>query len=108
MANHEQGVILQPLIYDDKDFSFWVELQRNWLVRRASPDLELVFSHACQTEEPEYKSVAPSETHLESFASRMAWIKSAAAQFDKLMKKKEAYMEAQLRTMAGWVNQPDQ
>lgn len=108
VANHEQGVILQPLIYDDKDFSFWVELQRNWLVRRASPDLELVFSHACQTKEPDHKSVAPSETHLESFASRMAWIKSAAGQFDKLMKKKEAYMEAQLRTMAGWVNQPDQ
>lgn len=33
VANHEQGVILQPLIYEDKDFSFWIRLQRNWFVR---------------------------------------------------------------------------
>ncbi|OGB03591.1 MAG: hypothetical protein A3G29_01035 [Burkholderiales bacterium RIFCSPLOWO2_12_FULL_64_99] len=108
VANHEQGVILQPLIYDDEDFSFWVKAQRFPGVSSISPDLELVFSHACNTEESDHKSLAPSETKLESFSSRMAWIKSAAGQFDKLMRKKQPYMEAQLLTMAGWVNLPDQ
>lgn len=63
---------------------------------------------ACQIEEAEHKSVAPGDTKLENFSSRMAWIKSAAGQFDKLMKKKAPYMETQLRTMAGWANLPDQ
>lgn len=108
VANHEQGVILQPLIYDDKDFSFWVEAQRFPVISSISPGLELVFNHACQIDDAEHKSVAPSETKLESFSSRMAWIKSAAGQFDKLMKKKESYMETQLRTMAGWACLPDQ
>lgn len=107
VANHEQGVILQPLIYDDNDFSFWVKAQRFPVISSISPGLELVFNHACQIEEAEHKSVAPGNTKLEDFSSRMAWIKSAAGQFDKLMKKKAPYMEAQLRTMASWANLPD-
>jgi hypothetical protein len=103
IADHEQGVILQPLIYDDKDFVYWLELQRSPWVRWASPNLELVFSTACSTDTAALKSGAPKGTKLESFKSRMDWIQDAAREFHKLMQTERGYMEGQLRTMAGWV-----
>ena len=51
IADHEQGVILQPLIYDDPDFVYWLDKQRWPWVRWAVPNLELVFSSACSTRE---------------------------------------------------------
>jgi len=108
IANHEQGVILQPLIYDDPDFAYWVGVQRSAWVNWASPNLELVFSHACSTENPELKSVAPEDTKLEEFKSRMKWINNAARQFHRLMLKIPAYMEGELQQIASWVDLPDQ
>ena len=29
IADHEQGVILQPLIYEDPDFAYWIRFQRS-------------------------------------------------------------------------------
>lgn len=107
VADHEQGVILQPLIYDDKDFAYWVGVQRSAWVNWASPSLELVFSSACGTEEAALKSVAPKETKLEEFQSRMKWIGKAATQFHKLMRERQRYMEGELSTMAGWVQMGD-
>ena len=107
IADHEQGVILQPLIYDDKDFVYWLELQRNPWVRWASPALELVFSSACSTENLALKSVAPTETKLESLKSRMDWIGKAAQRFHDLMQTDRSYMEDELRTMAAWVTLSD-
>jgi len=43
LANHEQGVILQPLIYNDPTFAEKIDLQRSWWVSWASPTVELVF-----------------------------------------------------------------
>jgi hypothetical protein len=103
IADHEQGVILQPLIYDDKDFVYWLELQRSAWVRWTSPNLELVFSAACSTDTAALKSVAPKGTKLEEFKSRMKWIGQAAEKFHELMRLDAAYLEAELRTMAGWV-----
>ena len=107
IADHEQGVILQPLIYEDPDFSFWVRLQRKWYVNWATPNLELVFNHACSTDHDEVKSEAPSDTVLESFRSRMSWISSAANQFHKLMRTQKNHMENEIRLMAGWVTMAD-
>jgi hypothetical protein len=126
VADHEQGVILQPLIYDDPDFAKWVKVQRVanskthaaekanpvWyflrsIVQSLTPDLELVFSHACSTKDTKLKSVAPEDTKLENFESRMKWIGSAAEQFHELMQRKTSYMEAEIATMAGWYNMPD-
>lgn len=104
IAQHEQGVILQPLIYDDPDFSAWVGRQRAWYANWASPDLELVFNSACDTKEAELKSIAKNKTILESYISRMDWINTAAIQFHDLMQNKTDYMENQLKTISGWVD----
>lgn len=107
IADHEQGVILQPLIYDDPDFAFWVKLDRAPVVNLISPAKELVFSSACTTDDAKLKSVAPEETKLEEFESRMKWIGKAAQKFHSLMQLNKTYMENELRTMAGWVDMPD-
>jgi hypothetical protein len=107
VADHEQGVILQPLVYDDADFAYWVQVQRSAWVNWAAPDLQLVFSHACETNKVELKSVAPKDTKLENFESRMKWIGKAAEQFHKLMQERTVYMESEIATMAGWYDMPD-
>ena len=112
IANHEQGVVLQPLIYEDADFSWWIRAQRSaWarsaLVSWANPNLELIFTNACQTQEADMKSAAPDGTMLEDFPSRMNWINQAANKFHGLMQKKTAYMEAELAIIAGWVDKHD-
>lgn len=107
IADHEQGVILQPLIYEDPDFSKWVERQRCALIQWASPDLQLVFNHACDTRNALRKSIAPDDTVLENLKSRMAWIAAAANRFHHLMQTESAYMENELKTIAGWVNLSD-
>lgn len=101
IAKHEQGVILQPLMYDDLKFATWVQRQRGWL-SWFSPDLELVFTHECQTNDPKLKSVAPEDTVLENYRSRMKWIGQAADKFHGLMQTQAIHMEAGLKIMAGW------
>jgi hypothetical protein len=107
IADHEQGVILQPLIYDDPDFVYWLDLQRSPWVRWASPNLELVFSHSCGADDEQLKSVAPDDTKLEDLGSRMKWIRDAALDFHQLMINRKSYMERELAEIAGWVNQVD-
>ncbi|MDR3029204.1 MAG: hypothetical protein LBV35_12210 [Acinetobacter sp.] len=112
VANHEQGNVLQPLIYEDKDFAKWVGRQRRPGLKQISPTLRLVFSHACSTDDSRLESVAPDDTILENFKSRMDWIKNAAKQFHDLMQgtKQEidkVYMEQELKTIASWVNHKD-
>ncbi len=107
IANHEQGVILQPLIYQDPDFAWWVASQRSAWINWATPDLELVFTNACSEDKAELKSKAPDDTVLEDFTSRMKWITKAADMFHDLMYKKQAFMEGEIATMAGWATLPD-
>jgi hypothetical protein len=107
IAKHEQLNILQPLIYDDPDFAWWVKTQRSAWVNWASPQLKLVFAAACDTDDPELESVAPGDTQLEIYKSRMKWIAQAANKFHGLMQKKTSYMESQLQTMASWADQQD-
>ncbi|TCV90685.1 DUF2515 family protein [Sulfurirhabdus autotrophica] len=107
IADHEQGVILQPLIYDAPDFAKWVGRQRSPWVNWASPKLELVFTHACITDNAELKSVAPEDIKLEELKSRMNWIGKAAERFHFLMKKYPAFMENELRTIAIWMDMSD-
>lgn len=112
IANHEQGNVLQPLIYDDSDFSKWVERQRWPVVKQISPTLKVVFSHSCSTRDPRLESIAPDDTVLENLKSRMKWITDAAGQFHRLMQgvrqdSDKIYMEQELRTIAGWVGYKD-
>jgi hypothetical protein len=107
VAKHEQGVILQPLIYDDPAFAAWVQRQRAWYAQWASPALELVFTHQCSNKHLEVKSIAPKETILEDFVSRMAWINKAAYKFHDLMRNKTDFMHSALSNIAAWVDMPD-
>ncbi|WP_058088961.1 DUF2515 family protein [Aquabacterium parvum] len=107
IANHEQGVILQPLIYDDPVFAASVWAQRAPVLNWFSPSVELLFTHACSSDANDLKSIPPAGTEIEMLASRMKWIERAAAQFHELMIKKASYMERELRTMAAWVDMPD-
>jgi len=111
IANHEQGAVLQPLIYEDPDFNTWTARQRSWfgwwILRKVPPAYELVFTHECSVESAELKSTAPDDLIIEDFRSRMKWITDAAKQFHKLMKDKSGHMKAELNTMAGWVSSPD-
>lgn len=107
IANHEQGVILQPLIYKNQSFSNRIKLQRAWYANWASPTVELIFTHLCSSNEASLKSVAPDETELENLASRMSWILLAAEKFHQLMLNKRSFMEAELKIMADWKDLPD-
>ena len=104
IANHEQGVILQPLIYDDPNFSKWVERQRGRFIRKLSPSLQLVFTRACNVSGEDLKSVAPPDTQLENFVSRMKWINLAALRFHQLMQQDLQGMEKELHAIADWVD----
>jgi hypothetical protein len=105
IAEHEQGIILQPLIYEDKDFADWIKAQRalSWV----SPEVELIFTHACSETNIGLKSVAPESTKLENLQSRMTWIIDAAQQFHDLMQWQLASMEREIAIMAGWKDMPD-
>ena len=119
MARHEQNNILQKLIYDNKDFAWWIQVQRNDNTMDPlgrvmgiagslfSPQLKVSFVSACDTDLPEYSDVAPEDTKLEEFKSRMVWIGRVAKKFHGLMIKHPKEMEASLQTMAGWYNTPD-
>jgi hypothetical protein len=115
IAEHEQGIILQPLIYEDKDFADWIAIQRalSWV----SPEVELIFTHACSESNTKLKSVAPKGTELENLESRMSWIRDAAGEFHRLMQtqpefmelmqKQLTFMELEIAKMAGWKDMQD-
>ncbi|WP_374420065.1 DUF2515 family protein [Chromobacterium sp.] len=109
IAVHEQKEILQPLMYENSAFKSWVKLQRegkemikDTMLNPLLPDIELVFTHACKTDQKELKSVPPTGTKLEDYDSRMNWIMEAAKAFHNLMETRKTFMEAELKTMAGW------
>lgn len=111
IADHEQRRVLQPLIYNDPDFSKWTARERNWfdwpLLRLIPPKYELVFTHQCETDDETLKSIAPEDLVVENERSRMAWIVDAAMMFHNLMDRKAAHMRSELSTMAAWDRSPD-
>ena len=107
VAVHEQKNILQPLIYDDPDFSYWIKVQRVPGVNYFAPELKLVFTHKPDTDDPELESKAPVNTQLENYDSRMIWIKDAAEKYHWLMRTRTKTLEDELATMAEWVHMPD-
>ena len=108
IAKHEQGEILQPLIYDDTNFNKWIKRQRRYLLLSLlSPATELLFTHKCSIDNAEFKFVAYKDLILEDFRSRMDWIEDGAEMFHNLMRKKTKYMQAELEIIAKWVDEPD-
>ena len=107
IADHEQGAVLQPLIYEDPEFNRWTARERWLLIHWAAPKYELVFTHECTTDDLELKSIAPDDLIIEDFKSRMKWITKAAEKFHKLMQAKAPHMISELNTMAQWIDSPD-
>lgn len=108
IAEHEQGAVLQPLIYEDPKFEKWCRMQREWwILNLVSPAYKLVFARACDTKKPELQSTAPKSMNVENYDSRMNWIEKAAKQFHGLMQKKTRYMHQELQHIATWKNKGD-
>jgi len=107
IVKHEQNKVLQPLIYEDEDFAFWIKMQRSRWVSWIAPTLEISFAAACKVDDPELKNEAPEGTVLEDYNSRMYWIARAANNFHRMMQKKTIYMEEELIKMTNWVEMND-
>ena len=108
IAEHEQGAVLQPLIYEDPNFEKWCRMQREWwILNLVSPAYKLVFARACDTKKPELQSTAPKSMSVENYDSRMNWIEKAALQFHDLMQNKTRYMHKELQHIATWKNKSD-
>jgi hypothetical protein len=107
IADHEQGAVLQPLIYENPDFADWARWQRSGWIKWASPTYQVSFSHLCEVDDPELKTVAPDDLIVEDLQSRMDWITKAANKFHRLMQMNKSYIEQELATIASWVDSPD-
>ncbi|WP_322048629.1 DUF2515 family protein [Paraburkholderia sp. J67] len=115
IAQHEQGEVLQGLIYDDERFQWWLKLQRGALassddtaindstnamhagqsdgsevalaplVRALVPSLQLVLTSDDETDNADFRSDAPDRLVLWDYQKRMDWIQKAADKFHDLM-----------------------
>ena len=108
IAEHEQGAVLQPLIYEDPQFSDWCKAQREvWFLNLISPDYKIVFDRACSTKKAELENHAPKTMKVEGYDSRMKWIEDVALQFHELMQEQTVYMQQELQHMGTWKNKSD-
>ncbi|MBJ9755286.1 MULTISPECIES: DUF2515 family protein [Burkholderia] len=115
MAQHEQGEVLQDLIYNDKAFIRRLQVQRlsgavtdpdQWWnyplhpFNAMIPPLQLSFVSKNETSDMQYRSNAPKDLILEDYPQRMAWIKDTGKLFHFLMQKKREYMLGELKGIA--------
>lgn len=120
MAQHEQGEVLQGLIYEDPAFKNKLRIQRVtgqvtgsplWLtlpgiapivaaLHAMIPPLQLSFTSEDSTSDTQYRSDAPADLILDDYVQRMNWIKATGDLFHRLMRKKKEYMLTELKTIA--------
>ncbi|MFM0631121.1 DUF2515 family protein [Paraburkholderia xenovorans] len=116
IAKHEQGEVLQGLIYDDQNFAWWLNRQHDGLaasddtsfndrmessryfpsdgsdlagmalIRALVPNLQLVLTSDDTTDDPDFLSVAPDRTILQDYQQRMSWIQAVANKYHRLMR----------------------
>lgn len=102
LADHEQRMILQPLIYNTAEAREDLEFSRGSLQSQLAPKLKLTFSAEDSTSD--YDSYADKNIVLENVEDRMKWIYGIAKIFEGYMFGPEKnYMHKQLETMAGWL-----
>lgn len=134
IAQHEQGEVLQGLIYDDPGFHKWLDRQRGALaasddtaindsmnsmkhgqsdgseislapiVRALVPSLQLILKSDYKSDDPEFRSDAPDRLDLADYQTRMGWITAAADKYHKLMKNKQKIMLDELRKIRNFSN----
>jgi len=134
IAKHEQGEVLQGLIYDKLLFRAGLNLQSAALAPHPTdnpivagiegplgmakysasiiahaliPNLELVLTADDTTDDERFKSLPKNDIKLQDYKQRMGWIADAAGKYDKLMKNYKSEMHAHLARMASWSDLPD-
>lgn len=137
IAKHEQGEVLQGLIYDDPKFQWWLDRQREFLatsddtaisasldamkygmyagsgmalapvVRALVPSLKLVLTSDDETDNIEFRSDAPDRLVLQDYQKRMDWIQGAAKKYHKLMRDRRRIMLDHLSCIMDWGSMPD-
>jgi hypothetical protein len=137
IAKHEQGEVLQGLIYDDPKFKWWLGQQRAALatsddtaigasmnamqdglsdgsditlspvIRALVPNLQLVLTSGDKTDNSEFRSDARDRLVLEDYQQRMDWIKNVANKYHKLMREKQQIMLPYLEDIKNWGDMSD-
>jgi hypothetical protein len=134
IAYHEQGEVLQGLIYDRIVFDLGLDFQRVLqskkfddnrvvasalglgaitayelakLLRAQIPPLELVLTSRDKTTDPDHKSAPEGDITMQNYIQRMNWIGKAANKYDLLMTSHKDEMHSYLREIAGFRNIPD-
>jgi hypothetical protein len=134
IAYHEQGEVLQGLIYDRILFDIGLDAQSVILSEKPTdniivatvmglggitayglsklahayiPALELVLTSADRTADSGYKSVPDGAIALQDYVQRMAWITQAAKKYNKLMTTRTEEMYSYIREIATFGDLPD-
>ena len=126
IAQHEQGEVLQGLIYDHPDFKKWLDRQRSArafgddtalngsvetikyglsegsgplvpFVHLLVPGLQLVLTSDYETDNAKYRSDAPDRLDLGDYQKRMGWITEAANKYHYLMQHNQTFMLTELK-----------
>lgn len=101
IANHEQRMVLQPMIYNSVLFRRVLDVQQKmefvpWLPQRLA-----AFSTACDVENKDEK-VQMTEGDLYDENERMSFITDIAENYHKLMDERLGYMEGQISSISTW------
>ena len=107
MARHEQGEVLQGLIYGNPRFRKEIELGRLTGMPPLSYmpficfRMQLSFSASEYVDDPDWRSDAPPGIRIDNYHERMDWIRDTAGQYHKLMSGPcRKRLLAELRTLA--------
>lgn len=70
------------------------------------PELQMVYTSEADTDDLDFKNIAPDDIKLADIAKRMKWITSVAEQFINLMNDDgtKVKVEAEIVKIAGWIN----
>ncbi|MBA4109695.1 MAG: hypothetical protein C0487_08895 [Leptothrix sp. (in: Bacteria)] len=117
LAKQEQLRVLQPLIYEDAALIKTMDI--NHMISRAVPGLspryEVVYSAKPKTADQELRSTFDRPTgfwdqvtgptqSLPNPEHRMKYVGQIAKDYNRLMSKKRAYMEGEIRKISWWLN----
>lgn len=118
IAQQEQMAVLQPLIYSDPLLKKTMDtnhrfsrMSNGWI----SPKFKVIFSSTATNNNPELEAVfdAPDgvidqfigeRQSLPDPEDRMEFVDQIAKKFNKLMLTKHAYMESEIKKIAGWIS----
>ncbi len=106
LANHEQREVLQKIIYQKSGFRAGLWLAEVGRGKASIPEIQMVYTSKADTDDLDFKNVAPSDIELADITKRMKWITSVAEQYIKLMNNDStrAKVEREMVKIAGWIN----